>query len=115
MEFDEVQKLVFEEYKKNGYLSMWTAKVPPPKDYSEEQRLMDLAEVGLFNTEVSEALEAIRKFGYPMLLEELGEEIADIIIRALNFASRKGIDVEPYILSKHEANLDRGERHGKKI
>ena len=115
MELDEIQKLVYEEYKKNGYLDMWTASVPPPKDYSEEQRIMDLAEVGLINTEVSEALEDIRKFGYPMLLDKLGNELADIIIRALNFGSRKGIDVESYILSKNGVNLERGERHGKKI
>jgi len=109
----EIQELVFEEYTKNGYLEMWTKCYPHL--YSEEQKIADLAEVGLINTEVSEALDAIREYGYPMLRDKLGEELSDIIIRALNFASRKGIDIEPYILSKHELNLERGERHGKKI
>jgi len=113
MEFNEIQKLVYEEYKKNGYLEMWTKC--RPHLYSEEQKIADLAEVGLINTEVSEALDDIREYGYPMLRDKLGEELSDIIIRALNFASRKGIDIEPYILSKHELNLERGERHGKKI
>jgi len=119
MEFDEIQKLVYEEYKKNGYLEMWT-KVPldddgNPRFHNDEQELADLAEVSLFHTEASEAMEAIREYGYPMLRDKLGEEIADLIIRALNFASRKGIDVETHILSKHGINLERGERHGKKI
>ena len=115
MRISELQKLVYEEYKSNGYLDMWTSKNPPPKDYSEEQRIMDLAEVGLFNTEVSEMLEDVRVCGYPLILEKIGEESSDIIIRVLNFASRKGVNVEDYILLKHEKNLKRGERHGKKI
>jgi len=113
MEFSEIQKIVYEEYKRNGYLRMWTKGLPHL--YSEEQKIADIAEVGLINTEVSEALDAIREYGYPMLREKLGEELADVVIRALNFASRKGIDLESYILSKHEVNLERGERHGKNI
>lgn len=119
MEFSEIQKLVYEEYKKNGYLEMWT-KVPLDKNdfprwHTDNQEIADIAEVGLINTEVSEALDAIREYGYPLLRDKLGEELADVIIRALNFASRKGIDLEPYILSKHEVNLERGDRHGKNI
>ena len=115
MKINELQKIVYEEYKNNGYLDMWSTEDAPPKNYSQAQRLMDLAEVGLFNTEVSEALEVIREYSYPMILDKLGEELSDIIIRVLNFASRKGIDVEPHLILKHEANLERGERHGKKI
>ena len=109
----DLQEILFEEYKKNGYLNMWTKC--SPKFYTEDQRLADLAEVGLFNTEVAETQEAIRNFGYPMILEKLGEELADIVIRVFNFASRKGIDMELNLLSKNEKNLSRGERHGKKI
>lgn len=111
MEFNDIQKLVFEEYIKNGFLARWT--VCPKNVYSKEQRLADIAEVGLFNTEVSEALDDLMKVGYPMLIDKLGNEIADLIIRALNFASRKGIEIEPYILSKNEVNLKREELHGK--
>ena len=113
MEFSEIQKLVYEEYIKNGYVNMWT--ICPSNVYTKEQRLMDIAEVGLFNTEVSETMEAIRKFSYPMLLDEIGEELSDIVIRVLNFASRKGIQLEPYLIAKHEKNLQRGKNHGKEI
>jgi len=44
-----------------------------------------------------------------------GEEGADIVIRLLNYFNRKGIEIEPYILAKHEKNLKREMLHGRKI
>ena len=113
MNLSEIQKLVYEEYTKNGYLEMFT--VCKPNEYTSLQRLVDIAELGLIGTEISEAIEDVRKCGYPMLLDKLGVELSDIIIRALNTASRKGIDIEPYLLTKHKKNMSRGARHGKKI
>ena len=113
MELNKIQKLVYEEYIKNGYLEMFT--VCGPNEYTKLQRLVDIAELGLIGTEESEAIEDVRKLGYPMLLDKLGIELSDIIIRALNIVSRKGIDIEPVLLAKHMKNMSRGERHGKKI
>ena len=67
--------------------------------------------MGLFVTEVSELMEEIRD----AKMEKYGEEGADIVIRLLNYFNRKGIDIEPYILAKHEKNLKRGKLHGRKV
>ena len=114
MNLNDVQKLVYEEYKKNGYLDMWTYN-DNPNLYPEIQRIADLAEAGLIGTEVSEVQEAIREYGYPMLKDMVGFELADVIIRCMNLASRKGIELEKYIMDKHKLNIDRGNRHGKEI
>lgn len=110
MELKKLQQLVSEEYKKNGYEILWTAT-------PEKQKVYDIAELGLITTEVSEAIEAIRKkqYGYERLKVELGFECSDIIIRTLNFCSRNNINVEEFILKKHNINLTRGIFHGKNI
>lgn len=104
MEFEEIRKLVYTEYVKNGYLDKWTV----PEEYQE---VYNLAEVGLFHTEAAESQEAVRKTNY----ENLGEECADVVIRVMNFCSRVNIDLEKAILDKHEKNLKRGKLHGKNI
>ena len=110
MNITELQELVFQEYIKNGYAERWT------KEYFEAHPLefdllIDLAEVGLINTEVSELLEDIRQ----NKKEKYGEECSDIIIRVLNFCNRKGIDLEPHLLKKHAKNQEREYLHGKTI
>ncbi len=110
MNLHEIQTLVHQEYIKNGYEERWSVEYL--KDHPEELDLViDIAEVGLINTEVSELLEDIRKGK----IENYGEECADIIIRVLNWANRKGFKVEPYIHSKHMVNMDREKLHGKLV
>ena len=46
---------------------------------------------------------------------QLAEECADIIIRVLNFMSRKGLDADIAIFSKHQKNMTRGYLHGKGV
>ena len=80
MKISELQKLVFAEYKKNGYAERWS------KEYlmehpDELDLVIDLAEVGLFVTEVSELMEDIRDAN----VDHYGEEGADVVIRLLNF------------------------------
>ena len=106
----DLQKLVFLEYIKNGYSERWTQKYF--KDHPIEfELLIDLAEVGLINTEVSELLEDIRNND----IEKYGEESADIVIRIMNWCTRKGIDLGAHILKKHEKNQKREYLHGKTI
>jgi len=98
--FTELQKLVYEEYVKNGYDSVM-------KQHGE---IGDIAELGLICTEVSEAIETVRK-------KERGiqEELADIIIRVMNFATRHNIYLEPTIVIKHIKNMKRGKYHGNPV
>lgn len=123
MNLNEIQSLVFEEYIINGYFDLMElselikaiSKLNYPEIYPSDfgfdnlKRMADIAEVGMINTEVSELLESIFKGE----IEKYGSELSDIIIRTMNFASRKGIKLEREILSKNEKNLKRGKLHGK--
>ena len=101
----KIQRMVFEEYKKNGYLEEWSNP-----DILTQAKI-DIAELGLVVTEISEAMEECRNIDN----EKLSYELADIIIRVLNFASRKKIDIESYVKAKHQRNLQRGKLHGRHI
>ena len=41
------------------------------------------------------------------------EELADIIIRALDLSARLGIDISAAVLAKHQYNISRPYKHGK--
>jgi len=115
MELKEIQEFVFREYQKNGYLDMWTVKLYSTKQEKEQQqKINDVAELGLIVTEISEAIEIIRKKDNEDI-EKLAEECSDIIIRALNFMSRKGLDATSNICHKANYNLSRGNLHGKAV
>jgi len=105
MKLWKIQRMVFEEYKKNGYLEEWTNP-----DILTQAKI-DIAELGLVVTEISEAMEECRNIDN----QKLGYELADIIIRVLNFASRKSIDIQSHVIAKHQMNLKRGKLHGRQI
>lgn len=107
-EIKKLQKLMFNEYEKNGYLQEWLWVIN-----STGQKKLDIAELGLITTEISEAIEEIRNKNTD--IEHLGEECADILIRTLNFMSRKGLDASYYILKKYQKNLGRGKLHGRAV
>ena len=113
MEFDLIQGTVFKEYSKNGYHKMWSRGFKTDI-HSQEQRVYDISEIALVGTEISELIERIRA-GENEMDEEYCFELADIIIRTLNFATRKGIRVEHYILKKNGINLEREKLHGKEV
>jgi len=105
-----IQQLVHEEYKKNGYEERWNRARQLLKPEGLEG-IVDLAEVGLFVTEIAEAMEAIRDGD----VKHEHEEQADIVIRVLNYCNRRGFDLESAILAKHKRNMKRGKFHGRKI
>ena len=100
---DEIQIAVYKEYLENDYFKMW----------NDAGKIGDIAEVGLINTEVSEALEEIRNKNSDK--KHLTEELADIIIRVLNFASRKDIYLQDAILEKNIKNTKRTIKHGRDV
>lgn len=83
-------------------------------------------DVALLHSEVSEALEAFRAWGladatnpgaHPQPLpkpEGVGSELADVLIRLLDTADRRGIDLAAEFDRKLAFNLTRGHRHGGK-
>lgn len=75
--------------------------------------------IALMHSELSEALEALRK-GNPNdekcpQFTNLEVELADCIIRILDFAGGNGLDIAGAIVAKHEFNKTRPHKHGKKF
>lgn len=83
------------------------------KPRNESEMLM------LMVTELSEACEAIRKPGKPdKHVPEMGNlevELADCVIRIMDYAHAKKLDVGLAILKKMNANAERPYMHGKKF
>lgn len=132
MHLSQIQEILFIEYKKNGYFDMWNyipidanleqLNFMPLKDTNREQRIRDIAELGLVSTEVTEAIEEVRgnwriesDDNNFIKFNPLSKECADIIIRTLNFMSRKGFDAEKTILHKNKINLKREKLHGRNV
>lgn len=87
-----------------------------------EERQHPLLKLFLIITELAEAGEAIRagtaevpcdKGDNTLLLTQIEEEMADVVIRVLDFCEGFGIDLGKAILKKHDYNLSRPHRHGK--
>jgi len=110
----DIQDLVYQEYQKNGYERMWNLSgyLHLKTMNRQTKAIYDIAELSLIASEIYEAIEAIRENRKNFVY---AEELADIVIRTLNFASRKDIDIEEEILKKHDKNMKRGKLHGKTV
>ena len=69
----------------------------------------DVLELAFVVTEVGEAIEHVNNKNE----EEVRLELADIVIRVLNFCNRKSISLEEYIIKKDAINKKRGKLHGR--
>ena len=70
--------------------------------------------IALMHSELSEALEAAREGNWAGR-NGVAEELADTIIRILDFAAYHDIDLGVAILQKHFYNCIRPYKHGKKF
>jgi NTP pyrophosphatase (non-canonical NTP hydrolase) len=95
MSINEMAEAVYDNAKKHGW-------------WDTQRNIPEL--LCLIHSEVSEALEAYRNDDFA----NLGEELADIVIRVMDMAEGYGYDLEAEIIKKHEHNKTREYRHGNK-
>lgn len=100
--YDTIEGIAHEQSRVNGW---W-----------EEER-NDGEMIALMHSELSEGLEALRKgLADDKLVNRPGIEVelADTVIRIMDYGAARGLDVSGAIVEKLRLNLTRGYRHGGK-
>ena len=69
--------------------------------------------ISLMHSELSEALEELRKPQIDWMA--IGEELADCVIRILDFCEARNIDLEKAIIAKIGVNKNRPYKHNKRF
>jgi NTP pyrophosphatase (non-canonical NTP hydrolase) len=67
--------------------------------------------IALMHSELSEALEALRKED----VANLTEELADVLIRIFDYCGARNLNIEKALLEKMEKNKARPYKHGKRF
>ncbi len=97
--FSEFQRMTYDTAKAHGFQEL------------EGNPLYVPTKLALIMSEGAEALEAHRQGK----TEDLGHELADIVIRSMDLAQSLGINLGEEIVKKATFNADRPYKHGNKL
>jgi NTP pyrophosphatase (non-canonical NTP hydrolase) len=104
VEFEQLEKMAFAIAKSNGF---------------REEKKNDGEAIALMHSELSEALEALRVGNPPSehipKFSALEEELADVIIRIMNYSFDNTLQVAGALIEKMKYNATREHRHGGKL
>lgn len=101
--------IVCPAYQSRGHIIKNCAICGGKKYYGKNRNNAEL--LMLMVSELGEACEGLRKDDW----KNVAEELADTVIRVMDFCEARGIDLEKEILKKVEKNKKRKYRHGKKF
>ena len=83
-------------------------------DYNDFDNGLLCTRLALVGTEISEAIEAVRKGNLGLLEKDtLEDELADTFLRLMDVVGGLGIDIEAQLIWKSNLNKERGYKHGK--
>lgn len=107
MSIKDWQKTAHELAKKKGW-------------YDKGKTKSDIESLMMMVSEISEAVEELRKGTKPLYIKKKkpeGEliELADLFLRLVCYCEWKGYDLEKAVLIKHSFNTSRPYRHGSKL
>lgn len=120
MEIKQLVELVHENARNKGFWEDWDSicwedglnrNKDSTLDIDELFNLAASTRLMLIVSEVSEALEALRKKDK----DNFREELADIVIRTCDLAGGLNIDLEDEIIKKMNINKSRKYKHGKEF
>ena len=109
----DLQKEIHGYAVNQGFYTMETTMrfhTPNPDEHAFFTNLMIIKRLALIHSEVSEALEGLRNNK-----NNLSEELADVVIRALDLAEFCNIDLSEAINDKMKINNKRPFLHGKEF
>jgi NTP pyrophosphatase (non-canonical NTP hydrolase) len=106
MDIKEMQTKAWEHAENMGFHALHNHL--PPEEY---KNIFGWRSIALIAHEVGELADGFRLDD----MDNVGEELADILLRCGDLAGILGIDLEKSVISKIEKNKTRGKLHGKKI